>query len=202
MRFNNAFFAVLAFPLVVACGPAPESTDSTTSSSVTAAAATQPANFLEVTEGIYRGGHPDTAGIAYLKGMGVRTIVDLEVDDLIEAWPWEIAQEERDAKAADLTLLRYPMSAFEPAVSDDFDQKIANIMANLADDSLKPIYVHCKHGQDRTGLVIGLERVLNEGWDPQPAHDEMVKIGFHTGFLGLEDYYKRKTGWSDDTNGN
>jgi hypothetical protein len=36
--------------------------------------------------------------------------------------------------------------------------------------------------------------VLIEGWTPQTAHDEMVRIGFHTEFLGLEEYFERKTG--------
>jgi protein tyrosine/serine phosphatase len=60
---------------------------------------------------------------------------------------------------------------------------------------LQPIFVHCAHGQDRTGLVIGLERVLIEQQAPQAAHDEMVKIGFHTMFIGLESYFERKTNW-------
>lgn len=157
-----------------------------------------PANFLKVRDGLYRGGHPSTAGIAYLKSIGVKRIVDLEIADFIEAKPSDIDQELRDAKAAGIEEFRHPMSAFEPAVSPEFDKDQTAITALLATATANdPIYVHCKHGQDRTGLVIGLERVFDEEWTPQAAHDEMVKIGFHTFFAGLEEYFERKTGWDN-----
>lgn len=154
------------------------------------------ANFVKVRDGLYRGGHPDGAGLDYLKKLGVKRIVDLEVGDFIEAFPWDISSELSDAKARGLTELRYPMSAFEPAVSDRFDEQMDEITALLKTATPEDgIYVHCKHGQDRTGLVIGLERVFDEGWKPQDAHDEMVRLGFHTFFLGLNDYFEDKTGW-------
>lgn len=155
-----------------------------------------PSNFREVRPGLYRGGHPDTAGIAFLKAKGVERIVNLEVANFVEATPWAIRQELDDAKAAGLVDLRYPMSAFEPALSDRFDQQMDEITSLLKTATPEhPIYVHCKHGQDRTGLVIGLERVLGEGWKPEAAFDEMVAIGFHTFFLGLDEYFEEKTGW-------
>ena len=90
------------------------------------------------------------------------------------------------------------MSAFEPAQSDRFDQQMDEILKVLKSASpTDPVYVHCKHGQDRTGLVIGLDRVINEGWQAQLAHDEMVKIGFHTSFLGLQEYFENKAHWED-----
>jgi protein tyrosine/serine phosphatase len=90
------------------------------------------------------------------------------------------------------------MSAFEPAVSDRFDHNMVAIIALMKTATTEDaIYVHCKHGQDRTGLVVGLERVLNEKWAPAAAHAEMVRLGFHTSFLGLNEYFEKKTGWED-----
>ncbi|HEY8079831.1 MAG TPA: tyrosine-protein phosphatase [Labilithrix sp.] len=158
-----------------------------------------PSNFVSVRPGLYRGGHPDAENLDYLKSLGVKRILDLEVGDFIEAFPWEISEEMDNASQRDLKEIRYPMSAFEPAVSDRFDKDMNEIIALLATATADdPIYVHCKHGQDRTGLVIGLERVFDEKWAPKDAHDEMVKIGFHTGFAGLEEYFENKTGWQDD----
>jgi tyrosine-protein phosphatase SIW14 len=194
--------ALLVLPAMVACSASAQDGSASSEAAVTEAPAAAPssaslANFVAVSPGLYRGGHPDGAGLDYLKSVGVKRIVNLEVGDFIEAFPWDISNELSDAKARGLTEIRYPMSAFEPAVSDEFDRHIDEILAILKtatpDDG---IYVHCKHGQDRTGLVMGLERVVGEGWQPKDAHDEMVRIGFHTLFLGLEEYFENKTHWS------
>jgi len=154
----------------------------------------RPANFVEVRPGLYRGGHPDGAGLDYLKSLGVTRIVNLEISNLIEAMPWDISEEVSEANARGLTEIRYPMSAFETAASGSFDQSMRELTALLKTASLAdPIYVHCKHGKDRTGLVIGLERVLVESWPPRKAHDEMLQLGFHPMFRGLERYFEKKT---------
>ncbi len=156
----------------------------------------EPENFALVSPGIYRGGHPDAGGLDYLQSLGITTIIDLEIDDLIEATASEIDAEVSGATALGMNDIREPMSAFELALSSSFDAKIDQILAILADPTQKPVYVHCAHGQDRTGLVIGLERVFNEGWTPAAAWDEMLARGFHAEFLGLSDYFFRKTGWT------
>jgi protein tyrosine/serine phosphatase len=152
------------------------------------------ANFARVRDGLYRGARPGDDGLQYLVGLGVKTIVDLEIGDLVEATPGDIAHEAQVAHDLGLDFVRNPMSAFTPFV----DEAAMNAtLALLADTNRQPIYVHCRHGQDRTGLVIGLERVFDEGWDPGDAHDEMLAFGFHTAFWGLNHYFEEKTGWED-----
>lgn len=182
----------LAVSMMGCAAEASEESASTDSDLVTVA---PPPNFQKVRDGLYRGGHPDAGQLAYLKSIGVKTIIDLEVADFIEAWPWDISAEERNAKG--FRFIREPMSAFEPAVSQRFDDRIDEILSILADPSNGPVYVHCKHGQDRTGLVIGLERVLGEHWAPADAYAEMLAIGFHPAFLGLNHYFEEKTGFED-----
>jgi tyrosine-protein phosphatase SIW14 len=186
----------------IACGGAPDNAsgaappDSTGEVSEEALSAAPIANFHKVRAGLYRGGHPDAAGLDYLKKLGVKRIVNLEVGDFVEAFPWDITDELDEAHARGLTELRYPMSAFEPAVSGEFDRHMTQILALLKTATpSNAIYVHCKHGQDRTGLVLGLERVIDEKWAPKAAHDEMLKLGFHSFFLGLNHYFEEKTGW-------
>ncbi|MGH7327001.1 MAG: fused DSP-PTPase phosphatase/NAD kinase-like protein [Polyangiaceae bacterium] len=169
--------------------------DATDSTADDVAASVQPANFAQVRDGLYRGGHPSNAQLDYLKSIGVDTIVDLEIGDFIEATPWSISDEESAAKAKGFTFIRKPMSAFEPFVSD---KEMSDTMTLLDDSSNGTVYVHCKHGQDRTGLVIGLERVLDEGWEPADAYQEMLDRGFHPEFIGLKHYFDEKTGYDDD----
>ncbi len=196
---------LVAFGLVlsaIACGGAPDDgatgapADNAGEVSEEALSAAPMANFQKVRAGLYRGGHPDAAGLDYLKKIGVKRIVNLEVGDFVEAFPWDITTELDEAHARGVTELRYPMSAFEPAASGEFDKHMNEILALLKTASpSNAIYVHCKHGQDRTGLVLGLERVLDEKWAPKAAHDEMLKIGFHPFFLGLNHYFEERTGF-------
>jgi hypothetical protein len=45
--------------------------------------------------------------------------------------------------------------------------------------------VHCTHGQDRTGLIIGEYRVLHDGWTKRQALYEMLLHNFHPELHGL-----------------
>ena len=193
-------FAAISLSTLVGCAaePADEEVATGSESALTSSTGTPPANFLMVRPGLYRGGHPDAAGLDHLKSLGIKRIVNLEVSDFVEATPWAISDELDGASKRGMKELRYPMSAFEPAASDEFDQHQTELTKLLATATPSdPIYVHCKHGQDRTGLVIGLEPVEVEHWAPAKAHAEMVKIGFHTFFLGLEEYFENKTGFED-----
>lgn len=200
MRIHSSLpFALLAVSLLLGCAvdSNPPSDDTVlTSEDESALRSQEPLpNLKTVSPGLLRGGHPNAAGIAELKRRGVKTIVDLEIADFIEATPGVIAQELRDAKAAGITVVRFPMSAFEPALSTRFDTQMTAALAELRKASpAHPVYVHCRHGQDRTGLVVGLHRVETERMNAKAAYEEMKRLGFHTYFLGLREYFERRTG--------
>ena len=143
--------------------------------------------FREVSPGIYRGARPETAGMEYLAKMGVK--VDLNLDNSRAA----NEQEARDAKRLGIQLISRPMSGFSPPN----DAQVDGTLAILADPQNRPIFVHCKHGQDRTGLIIGLHRVFNEQWTPAQAYEEMKELGFHPELVFLKHYYEEKTGYDD-----
>lgn len=156
-----------------------------------------PPNFAIVRPGLYRGGHPDAGALDYLRAAHVRTIVNLEIADLIEATDDQIAEENRLATARGFVVVHVPISAFELGLSERFNALIDRALSVMADPSNGIVYVHCLHGQDRTGLVIGLERVLQERWTPERAYAEMLARGFHPMFLGLDEYFERRTGFSE-----
>lgn len=58
-------------------------------------------------------------------------------------------------------------------------------LAVLSDSENWPIFVHCTHGQDRTGLVVAEFRVKVDGWDVERAEEEMLAYGFHRELIGL-----------------
>jgi protein tyrosine/serine phosphatase len=52
--------------------------------------------------------------------------------------------------------------------------------------------VHCWHGSDRTGCIIALYRILNQGWSKEQAIDEMVYggYGFKSRYVNIIRYIK------------
>ena len=138
---------------------------------------------------VYRGGAPTAQGIRQLAQHGIKTIVDLRLED-----PMGSQNEKSLAESLGMKEFLVPINQFlTPS-----DQEIGYIENQLlSNPSLRPIFVHCHYGEDRTGLVMALFRVFkqNPAWMPQQAYNEWLADGFHTKLVKLSDYYFAKTGW-------
>ena len=143
--------------------------------------------FSEVTPDIYRGARPETVGMEQLKTFGIKTDLNIDNDSA------SIAEEKADAARLGINFISKPMSGFWAPT----DQEVNAIEAILNDPANYPIYVHCLHGQDRTGLIVGLYRIRTEQWAPSDAYAEMLKIGFHQSLVFLNHYFERTTGFDD-----
>jgi protein tyrosine/serine phosphatase len=149
---------------------------------------TDPAgNFYQVTDGLYRGGRPDQAGVQRLAEMGVHTILDLEDDDQA------IAAERAWAVANGLTFISSPMNG----LARPDDRQVEIILGHVANPADRPMYVHCTKGQDRTGVIIALYRVRSEGWTPKDAYDEMEAHGYNNLLIAMKEYFEDKTHFKD-----
>src|SRR5438552_3799783 len=177
MRRSLAPLAVLA--LAVACGGTlPENTDD----------AQELAPPIElVSPGIYRGPRPTAATLQNLKTLGVRTVLDLENDS------GAVSKERTAVGALKMAFISEPMSGFWTPN----DSEVNQIEAIVADKSRRPLFIHCLHGEDRTGLIVALYRVFTEHQKPGDAHKEMIAKGFHKILFLLNHYYEEKTGWED-----
>ena len=144
-------------------------------------------NLHEVSPGIYRGARPDARGLRDLAALGVRTDLDLETSASTTAI------EEQQAVAAGVTFLPEPMSYLR-APSDEL---VDRLLGELNDPALQPVFLHCKLGNDRTGLIVALDRVINEGWTPEVAWNEMMDLGFHRIWVGLSHFFEERTGWDE-----
>lgn len=147
-------------------------------------------NFqIVIQKQVYRGGAPTPQGVRNLAAGGIKTIVDLRNED-----PQGSANEKALASTLGMKYYYVPLSPFlTPS-----DQTMSGIESNLlADPNLRPIFVHCHYGEDRTGLVIGLFRVFkqNPAFAPAQAYNEMLTYGFHPQLQNLADYFFAKTGW-------
>ena len=59
------------------------------------------------------------------------------------------------------------------------DATFARFLKVLRDNPNKKIFVHCRYGDDRTGMAIAAYRMAIEGWTAEEARNEMNKFGFH-----------------------
>lgn len=169
----------------------------------------QIANFQQVDPGLYRGGRPSAADLAYLAGLGVKTDLNLQGGDLdnyglstLMAW-WEpgetaanIAAESTAAEAANLAFVHQPLNSLA-AITPEEDQRIDQILQTMNDPNARPVFLHCEHGADRTGMLVALYRVKFQGWAPALAYQEWMSSGhgaqLHQTFTGqLDTYFQTK----------
>ena len=119
-------------------------------------------NFCEVTPGVlWRGSKPDKDGVAWLIQQGVRTIVNLELlhDDQ------QTFEQVRPDKKGKYQIGYYRIRDWEPfpAIATGLtDKHVANFLA-VMQAAPKPVYVHCRSGENRTGLMVAAYRVIVEG---------------------------------------
>lgn len=140
-------------------------------------------NFHEVHPYLYRGGGPDQQALHNLKDKGVKTIIDLRA-------PSEGAKaEKKSAAALGLKYINLPMDSHAPTKTQ------VHIFIETVEKAQKghsgPVYVHCAHGSDRTGCMVGIWRVTHEGWTYDKAYQEMRRYFFTPKFTALSSAVKQ-----------
>jgi tyrosine-protein phosphatase SIW14 len=123
-------------------------------------------NFGEVTPTLYRGGQPARVGYEKLAKMGVKVVIDLRLT--------KKGEERREVEKQGMEYVSIPWHCYLPK-----DAQFARFLMILREHPHKKIYVHCRYGDDRTGMMIAAYRMAVEGWTPQQARKEMEHFGFH-----------------------
>lgn len=137
-------------------------------------------NLYSVTTGVYRGSTPETAAdFDRLKQMGIKTVLNLRRFDRNA-----IAREGQALSARGIRHVHVPIRYFPRG-----DNSIDRAVDLLSDTTLHPVYVHCKHGHDRCGTVVGLYKVRHHGWSADAAYRDMRQYGFNERLGGLRRYY-------------
>jgi len=142
--------------------------------------------FVEVVPGkIYRGLQPgDEEDYAYLRTIGIRTQLNLR------KYLWW--QERGVHKKAEAEGFLYRHAGLPTLWNEPRDARVEEALAALNDPALQPIYVHCRLGKDRTGLIVALHRVLNQQWSGCRAWKEWKSIGYLPWNDGLKDYFEKR----------
>ena len=129
-------------------------------------------NFCVVTPDVlWRGAKPAQDGAAWLMQRGVRTIVNLELlhDDRRAFGEARLASAGRYEAGYFRIPDWEPNAVLAPALLDDH---VARFLA-VVDKQPKPVYVHCRSGQNRTGVMVAAYRVIVEGVSRDAAIAEM-----------------------------
>lgn len=111
-------------------------------------------NFGFISADVWRGAKPSPLGLNILKGMGVRTIIDLQESD-----------ESRDVPQG---VLYVPMRVSQWKVP----QVDTKAVLEAIEKSPKPVFIHCLEGRDRTGLAVAAYR-LSRGMKMEDAIEEL-----------------------------
>lgn len=127
-------------------------------------------NFSTVEPGIYRGGQPTVEGWKYLKSIGVKTVIKLNqgTDD------W--------AMTNGMRIISRPISFWEQTFGQPDRSALDTAISSISGEGT---YIHCAHGWDRTGLMVGEFRVRKEKWPKEKAYAEMLEHNFHPILRGL-----------------
>jgi protein tyrosine phosphatase (PTP) superfamily phosphohydrolase (DUF442 family) len=132
-------------------------------------------NFGRIGTVYFRGEQPVGRDYADLAALGVKTVIDLQADG-------DNHREQSEVEAAGMTFHRIPMTTRVLPTA----QQLSEFMAIVTDPARQPVYVHCKGGKHRTGIMTAVYRMEIDGWTPGQAFSEMKKYKFGANWLHPE----------------
>jgi tyrosine-protein phosphatase SIW14 len=126
-------------------------------------------NAGKINDSLFRGAQPYSDGIEQLKSLGINTIVDLRVEGRDQ-----IEKERKQAEALGIRFVNIPVSGWSPPS----DEQVVQFLSLFRDRNAK-VFVHCRFGDDRTGVFVAAYRMAHDGWLSDQAMKEMYFFGFN-----------------------
>ena len=125
-------------------------------------------NFQKVNDHVYRGAQPTDDGFRELAQLGIKTVIDLR-----QIGEHSQADEQKLVTSLGMRYISIPMAG----MSTPKDDQVTAVLARLSDTTSGPVFVHCKRGADRTGMVVAVYRVSQDGWENKKALNEAKSYG-------------------------
>lgn len=133
-------------------------------------------NFFKISDDLYRSEQPNHDAFAELSRLGIKSVLNLRTTE----------------KDNDLigTLGLKPFII--PMDAGSFTDKEIIEALKVIVSAPKPILVHCRHGSDRTGVVVAMYRIVFQNWTKEDALNELLNggYGFHTYYKNIPEYIK------------
>jgi tyrosine-protein phosphatase SIW14 len=127
-------------------------------------------NAGKISDSLYRGAQPHAESLQQLKDLGITTIVDLRGEDR-ERVTWERKQ----AESLGIRFVNIPISGWSPPTNE----QLAEFLSLFHGSPQQKIFVHCRLGEDRTGVFTAVYRMAIEKWPAKEAMKEMYFFGFN-----------------------
>jgi protein tyrosine/serine phosphatase len=121
-------------------------------------------DFGQVTPRLYRGGQPSKEGFEDLAKQGIDIVVDVRGS--------------REGERKEVTKLGMQYVPIPWHCYNKRDAVFAQFLMLLRKNPNKKVFVHCRLGNDRTGMMIAAYRMAEEDWTAAEARKEMEKFGF------------------------
>ncbi|NVO08687.1 MAG: tyrosine-protein phosphatase [Bacteroidales bacterium] len=133
-------------------------------------------NLYRVSDDLYRSEQPNKEAFVELKSMGIQSVLNLRTT------------EKDDDLIVNLGIKAYIVPMDAGSFTDKEIIEALKVIANAP----KPMLVHCRHGADRTGVVVAMYRIIFQGWTKEDALIELLNggYGFHSNFKNIPEYIK------------
>jgi len=126
-------------------------------------------NGGKISDSLFRGAQPRAEGFDQLKNLGITTIVDLRGEDA-----GKIAWERQQAESRGIRFVNIPLSGWSPPTNEQIAQFLS-----LFKNEHEKVFVHCRYGEDRTGVFVAAYRLAHDSWTPSETIKEMYFFGFN-----------------------
>lgn len=119
-------------------------------------------NTYLVEEGIIRGAQPSSKGFHTLDSLGVKSVLNLR----------NILSDKNEGRKTNIQLTHLRINTW----TINYQELVEGV--RLLNNAPKPVFVHCKHGSDRTGCIVAGYRIAIQDWSVEDAIDEFKNGGF------------------------
>ncbi|KAI8823632.1 tyrosine phosphatase family-domain-containing protein [Fimicolochytrium jonesii] len=121
-------------------------------------------NFNMVVKGVYRSAFPKKRNFAFLKKLGLRSILTLILEDYPD-------QNKRFMEEHNIRLFQFGVAGNKEPFVDIPEDTICAALSVLLDCRNHPILIHCNKGKHRTGCLVGTLRKIQH-WSHTSIFDE------------------------------
>jgi len=134
--------------------------------------------FRQVSERLYRGAQPRNGGLSRLRELGINTVINLRGASA------QTRAEEAEARALGLNYFNIAL----PNWGRPQDARVRRILEIIVAPENGHVFIHCRSGVDRTGMIVAMYRMTNEGWNANDALAEANRDGMRRTQFWMRDY--------------